>query len=81
MISADVLDPTHVFVGNETFTSFTDLDALLMDLGSVPGNFGSVSLMIATAAVPEPSTLFVGCLIVGGGLVWRRRKSTTACES
>lgn len=74
-LSADVLDPGHLFVGNETFTTFTDLDLLLTDLATTPGNFGSVELTIA--AVPEPSTIFAGVLIAGG-LVWRRRKTASA---
>ncbi|MEZ6122107.1 MAG: PEP-CTERM sorting domain-containing protein [Planctomycetaceae bacterium] len=73
-LSADVLDPAHILVGNETFASFTDLDSILTDLATTPGNFGSVTLTIGAAAVPEPSTLMTG-LLVAGTLAWRRRKS------
>ena len=79
ILSADVLDPTHALAGNVTFTSFTDLDALLTDLGTTPGNFGGVSLQIA--AVPEPETLLFFCMLfVGGVAVYRRRQQarTTA---
>ena len=73
ILSADVLDPTHAFAGNATFTSFTDLDALLTDLGTTPGNFGSVSLQIA--AVPEPRSILAVCVLgLGGFAVWRKKQ-------
>lgn len=76
-LAADVLDPSGALVGNETFGSFTNLDALLGSLGApAPGaGFGSVSLTIE--AVPEPSTIACGFLIAGA-LVWRRRKTPSA---
>lgn len=71
ILTADVLDPTHVTAGNVTFTNFTDLDALLTDFGTTPGNFGSVSLQIA--AVPEPGSLLVAGLL-SAGVYWRKRR-------
>ncbi len=74
-LTADVLEPGLPGLGNTTFTSGTDLDALLTDLAATPANFGSVTLEIA--AVPEPSTIVMG-LLIAGGLVWRRRKAASA---
>ena len=73
---ADVLDPSGLgFIGNETFATFTDLDAVLGSLAApAPGSsFGSVTVSIA--GVPEPSTILAG-LLIGGALVCRRRKAT-----
>jgi len=78
-LSSDVLDPTGFLIGNETFTTFTDLDALLGSLAApaAGATFGSVSLMIAPVAVPEPSTILTG-LLIAGTLAWRRRKTSAA---
>ena len=77
-LSADVFDPTGVIVGNATLVT-GNLDAVLGDVGTTPANFGSVILTVT--AVPEPSTLLVGCLIVAGGLYRLRRRPAAACDS
>lgn len=58
------------FTGNETFDTFTDLDALI-------SSFGALDFTIAGTAVPETSSILLGCVsVVAAGFVgWRRRKN------
>ncbi len=58
------------FIGNETFGTFTDLDALI-------NSFGALDFTIAGTAVPETSSILLGCVsVVAAGFVgWRRRKN------
>ena len=72
VLAADILDPSGFLIGNETFATFTNLDALLGSLGApAPGaGFGSVSLEITTVPAPGASAVIPMAL---GALALRRR--------
>ncbi|APZ96388.1 PEP-CTERM sorting domain-containing protein [Fuerstiella marisgermanici] len=88
-ISADTLGlnaaGTLPVVGNQLFGSLPPAGNLDAALGSfaAPGagaSFGSLTFEVA--AVPEPSTLFVGALLACGGAVYvKRRRKSIATEA
>jgi len=73
-LTSDVLG--GIFTGNVAgiFPGDTNLDAILTGGG---GTFGSVTVTIEAAAVPEASTLFMAGLL-GAGYFYRRRRKITA---
>lgn len=80
-INSDVFDTSGGFVANSTFDTFEDLDAILTNFASNPGNFSELNFAISAAAVPEASTMLVGSLLLGGFVVARRRKQISASNS
>lgn len=66
--------------GNTTLQTATNLDAILTDFATTPGNFDSVTLTVSAAVIPEPSTIFAALCIVGGVVVARRRRRSVSAE-
>lgn len=73
-INTDVFDSSGAFQANITENTFQELDTILTDFATTPGNFGSLSFALNGAAVPEASTCLVGGLLLGGWYVARRRR-------
>ena len=64
--------------GNRTLQTLTNLDPILTDFATMPGNFDSITLTVAGAVIPEPSTIFAALFLAGGALVIRRKRRASA---